>query len=238
MTAGWTFTSRTTTCNASSTATSVTARSATSPWPLASATTRTARPSPGWGTDFSDYDNDGLPDIVVTDLSEERYALFKNNGDGSFTEIINQSGLGAATLLYSGWSTRFVDVDNDGWKNLFVVQGHVMDNIEITTLNLKYLQPPLLLRNIGGRFSRVDAGPAFQRLWVGRGAAFGDRENDGYIDVVAANLGQRAYVLRNSGDHRNHWLGVTVTGRKSNRDGIGCRVKIVSASGMAQYYIW
>lgn len=190
----------------------------------------------GMGTDFSDYDNDGWPDIVVTDLSDERYVLFKNNGDGSFSEVINQSGLGRETLPYSGWSTRFVDAGNRGWKDLFVVQGHVMDNIEITSPNLRYLQPPLLLRNTGGRFSRADAGPAFRGLWAGRGAAFGDIDNDGYIDVVAANLGQKAYLLRNAGDHRNHWLGVTVTGRKSNRDGIGCRVKVVSRSGLTQYY--
>jgi hypothetical protein len=190
----------------------------------------------GMGTDFADYDNDGLPDIVVTDLSDERYVLFRNNGDGSFTDMINQSGLGRATLPYSGWSTRFIDADNDGWKDLFVAQGHVMDNIEVTSPNLRYLQPPLLLRNQKGQFSKVDAGPTFSTQFAGRGAAFGDIDNDGFIDVVVANLGQRAYVLRNASDHSAHWLGLAVQGRKSNRDGIGVKVKVVAASGFTQHY--
>ncbi len=99
----------------------------------------------GMGTDFSDYDNDGRPDIVVTDLSNERYMLFRNNGDGTFRDVTNQSGLGSATLAFSGWSTHLFDYDNDGWKDLFVAQSHVMDTIEKTSPNLRYLQPPLLL---------------------------------------------------------------------------------------------
>ena len=89
----------------------------------------------GMGVDFADYDNDGRPDIVVTDLSNERYRLFRQNGDGSFQDVTNSSGVGAATLPFSGWSTRFVDYDNDGWKDLFVAQGHVMDTIEKTAPN-------------------------------------------------------------------------------------------------------
>ena len=81
------------------------------------------------GVDFADYDNDGRPDIVVTDLSNERYMLFRNNGDGTFRDVTNASGLGGATLAFSGWSTRLFDYDNDGWKDLFVAQGHVMDTI-------------------------------------------------------------------------------------------------------------
>ena len=107
----------------------------------------------GMGVDFADYDNDGRADITVTDLSDQRYLLYRNNGDGTFADATNASGVGRATLKYSGWSTRLVDIDNDGWKDLFVAQGHVMDNIEVTSPNLKYLQPPLLLRNLQGRFS-------------------------------------------------------------------------------------
>ena len=101
----------------------------------------------GMGVDFGDYDNDGRPDVFVTDLSNERYRLFRHNGDGTFRDATNASGVGGATLTFSGWSTRFVDYDNDGWKDIFVAQGHVMDTIEKTSPNLKYLQPPLLLRN-------------------------------------------------------------------------------------------
>lgn len=189
----------------------------------------------GMGVDFADYDNDGLPDITVTDLSDQRYLLYRNNGDGAFTDMTNPSGVGRATLAYSGWSTRFVDLDNDGWKDLFVAQGHVMDNIEVTAPNLKYLQPPLLLRNLRGRFSQADGGPAFQSRWAGRGAAFGDIDNDGDVDIVVANVGQKAYILRNTAGNQNGWIGIRTRGRKSNRDGVGCRVKVVSASG-TQYY--
>src|SRR6266700_3870934 len=190
----------------------------------------------GMGVDFSDYDNDGFPDIVVTDLSNERYMLFRNNGDGTFRDVTNQSGLGGATLAFSGWSTRFFDYDNDGWKDIFVAQSHVMDTIEKTSGNLKYLEPPLLLRNESGHFSRVVAGDAFQKSWAGRGAAFGDIDNDGDLDIVVSNVGQKAYVLRNEGGNRKNWIEIGTVGTKSNHDGIGARVKVVSASGLTQYF--
>jgi hypothetical protein len=190
----------------------------------------------GMGVDFADYDNDGLPDVVITDLSNERYILFRNNGDGSFRDATNQSGMGSATLSFSGWSTHFFDFDNDGWKDLFVAQSHVMDTIEKTSPNLRYLEPPLLLRNQSGHFTRVLAGEVFQRDWAGRGAAFGDLDNDGDIDIVVSNVGQKAYLLRNDGGNRKNWIGVVTQGTKSNRDGIGARVKIVSVSGVAQFY--
>jgi enediyne biosynthesis protein E4 len=190
----------------------------------------------GMGTDFSDFDNDGWPDIIVTDLSNERYMLFRNNRDGTFTDLTTRSGLGNETLAYSGWSTRFFDFDNDGWKDLFVAQGHVMDTIQATASNLRYLQPPLMLRNREGRFTKVNAGSIFQSEWAGRGAAFGDIDNDGDIDIVVANVNQKAYILRNDGGNRRAWLGIKTTGGRSNRDGLGCRVKVVSASGVAQHY--
>jgi hypothetical protein len=190
----------------------------------------------GMGTDFADYDNDGRPDLIVTDLSNERYRLFHHNGDGTFRDATGQSGVGGATLPYSGWSTRFVDYDNDGWKDVFVAQGHVMDTIETTSPNLKYRQPPLLLRNQAGRFTRVTPGEAFDRVWAGRGAAFGDLDDDGDVDIVMSNVGEPAVVLRNDGGNRRRWLRIALVGTRSNRDGIGARVKVVSASGREQLF--
>jgi hypothetical protein len=191
----------------------------------------------GMGVDFADYDNDGRPDVVVTDLSNERYRLFHQGGDGSFQDATNASGVGAATLAFAGWSTGFIDYDNDGWKDLFVAQGHVMDTIEKTAPNLRYLQPPLLLRNEAGRFSRVQPGEVFQGEWAGRGAAFGDLDEDGDVDVVVSNVGQRALVLRNDGGNRGRWLRIRTRGTRSNRDGIGCRVKVTTAAGSQSFTV-
>ena len=190
----------------------------------------------GMGVDFADYDNDGHADIFVTDLSNERYRLFRQSADGSFRDATNLAGVGAATLPFSGWSTRLFDYDNDGWKDLFVAQGHVMDTIEKTSPNLRYLQPPLLLRNERGRFVRVLGGDALQKEWAGRGAAFGDLDNDGDTDVVVSNVGQKAYVLRNDAGNEQNWLAVRTVGTRSNRDGIGSQVRVVTAAGLVQHF--
>ncbi len=190
----------------------------------------------GMGVDFADYDNDGRPDVFVTDLSNERYRLFRHNGDGTFRDVTNASGVGGATLPYSGWSTAFVDYDNDGWKDIFVAQSHVMDTIHLTSPNLSYRQPPLLLRNDAGRFVRIAPGQVFEQDRAGRGAAFGDLDNDGDVDVVMSSVGEAATVLRNDGGNAAGWLAIRLTGTRSNRDGIGARVKVVSASGRTQHF--
>ncbi|MBV9679989.1 MAG: CRTAC1 family protein [Acidobacteriaceae bacterium] len=192
----------------------------------------------GMGVDFSDFDNDGFPDLVVTDLSNESYRLYRNEGGASFRDVTMTSGLSAASVLYSGWGVKLIDYDNDGWKDLFVAQGHVLDTVAMTYSHLTYLQPPLLLRNLKGHFTRVlqEAGEPFRAVWAGRGAAFGDFNNDGSVDIAVANVGQSAYLLRNEIGARNHWIEFTLVGSRSNRDGIGARIKVISSSGMTQFY--
>jgi hypothetical protein len=191
----------------------------------------------GMGIDFADFDNDGYPDIFVTDLSNEKYKLFHNMHDGTFRDITDSSAVGSTTLSFSGWSTHLFDYDNDGWKDVFVAQSHVMDTIEQTSPNLRYQEPPLLLRNEMGHFVRVSPGATFEQARAGRGAAFGDIDNDGDVDIVVSNLDQKAYVLRNDGGNQKNWIRIDPEGKKSNRDGIGARVKVVSASGLTQYFI-
>ena len=187
----------------------------------------------GMGTDAADYDNDGRPDVVVTNLSNQCYALFRNLGDWTFSYETHASGLGRISLLSSGWGVRFLDYDNDGWKDLFLVQGHVLDTIELTSPHLRYRQPPLLARNEGGRFRDVSAGAGdvFRTEWAARGLAIGDIDDDGDLDIVVSTLDDRGRVLRNEGGNAGHWIELRLVGRRSNRDGIGAEVRATTASG-------
>lgn len=186
----------------------------------------------GMGVDAADYDGDGHPDVLITALSNETYPLFRNGGDESFTYETNSTGVGQATLLNSGWGTRFVDVDNDGRPDIFVAQGHVLDTVEKTSGYLKYKQPLLLMRNTGKGFITVSgsAGEAFNLPLAARGAAVGDLNNDGQVDIVVAALDDEPIVLRNNGIG-NHWIGLRLVGVRSNRDGIGARVTVMDGGG-------
>jgi hypothetical protein len=192
----------------------------------------------GMGVEFADYNNDGLPDLVVTDLATERYMLFRNAGNGTFASDTDSSGLGRATRTYTGWGIKWLDVDNDGWKDLFAAQGHLDNEMYGASKILTYRQKPLLLKNEKGALVPWPGNPgsAFAAAWVGRGVAAGDLDNDGAVDLVASNIGQSAYVLHNNAGARNHWLGIKTRGTRSNRDGIGCRIKVTGSSGFTQYY--
>jgi hypothetical protein len=140
--------------------------------------------------------------------------------------------------MHSGWGTKFEDFDNDGWKDLFVGQGHVMDNIQISLPQVRYLEAPLLMRNVSrGKFVDVStsAGPGFQKVLATRGVAFGDLNNDGWVDVVMNCNNQPAVLLENRPIAGNHWLTVNTQGTTSNRDGIGARIRLVPESGSPQY---
>ena len=180
-------------------------------------------PYAGMGVDFRDYDNDGKPDIIVTNLAKQVYALYHNDGGGSFSYRSLQAGIATLSAASSGWGVGFVDFNNDGWKDLFVAQGHVMDNVELINPSMHYKEPPLLALNVNGRFQRSDAGTVLPV--AGRGAAFGDLNNDGRMDVVMSVLGGHPEVFYNRADGGN-WLTLSLIGTRSNRDGIGARVVV------------
>jgi hypothetical protein len=187
----------------------------------------------GMGVDFEDYNNDGLPDLVITDLANQKYALYKNNGDGSFTYDTYMSGIGSMTLLHSGWGIRFLDYDNDGLKDLLITQGHDLDTIQLSFPQLRYKEPMLLARNTGKRFVDVSSksGAVFQQAWVGRGLAVGDLDNDGRVDAVVTTNDGPAYVLHNELATGNHWLTLSLVGHRSNRDGIGAEIHVTTSGG-------
>jgi len=177
----------------------------------------------GMGVVFQDYDNDGRPDVIVTELPREIYGVYHNDGDGSFSYRSLETGLGALSSGSSGWGVGLEDFDNDGWKDLFVAQGHVLDNVESIDPSLHYFELPLLAMNHNGRFERVDSGSSTPV--AGRGAAFGDLNNDGWQDVVMTYLGGHPQVFLNHGG-KQHWLTIMLRGTRSNRDGFGARVQV------------
>ena len=192
----------------------------------------------GMGVDCQDYDNDSWPDIFINALSNQTYALYHNN-KGTFDYVTAPTGLAAITTLYSGWGTKFLDYDNDGWKDLFVAQGHVLDQVQLEQPDVRYLEPLLMLRNSKGRFMDVSAqsGQPFLVPRAGRGAAVGDLDNDGRLEIVINCNDEHAVVLHSQDGPANHWLIVDTRGTMSNRDGIGTAIRMVSASGAEQYGI-
>jgi hypothetical protein len=157
-------------------------------------------------------------------LPREIYSLYHNEGGGNFNYASLEAGLGALTSMSSGWGVGLEDFDNDGWKDLFVAQGHVLDNVQDIDASLRYKEVPLLALNHKGRFERADSGVT--KPMPARGVAFGDINNDGYMDAVISCLGGPPVLLLNRGGGTNHWLSISLQGTRSNRDGYGARVSV------------
>ncbi len=196
------------------------------------------RPHAGMGTATGDYDGDGRLDLIVTNLDREHNELYRNLGKG-FADVSYQTGFAAPSLPFVGWGTEFFDYDNDGDLDILIVNGHVIDNINLFRTDTTYRQQKLLFENVGGHFREVAAqhGAALMVPEVSRGAAFGDYDNDGDVDVVVQNLGGSPQLLRNDGGNRNHWLSLALEGTRSPRDPIGTRVRSTVAGRVLTRYL-
>jgi hypothetical protein len=191
----------------------------------------------GMGVDAADYDGDGKQDVFITALSNETYPLYKNTGEMIFDYVTQSSGVAQITILGSGWGVKWIDGDNDGRRDLFVAQSHVLDTIERTNSLLKYKQSPLLMRNTEKGFQNVSlaAGAAFKTDLAARGMAAGDLDNDGDTDIVISQTNGSPMILRNDGT-KNHWLGIDLRGSKSAPNGEGARVVVTDGNGRKQSF--
>lgn len=192
----------------------------------------------GMGADFRDLNNDGLPDIWHTAIENETFPLFMNEGKGQFRNASQESRVANLTRPMSGWSNAIVDLDNDGWKDLVVARSNVLDNIGEISRHFSYAEPNAVFRNLGnGKFEDVSAsaGPDFTRSAPHRGLAFGDLDNDGRMDLVVTALGAPVSVFRNVSQASNHWILLKLVGTKSNRMGIGARVRVTTEDGRKLY---
>lgn len=183
----------------------------------------------GMGTDAADLRGEGCMDLIVTHLDMQLARLYSNAGDGTFEDATFRSHLSYATYHNSGFGTRFMDYDNDGHRDLFIANGHVLDNVTLFHSGTTYAEPKMMFRNNGhGVFEDVSAhlGGDFLAPRVSRGAAICDFDNDGDLDILVNNNGQAPQLLRNDGGNANHWLEILLIGTKSNRDAVGARVML------------
>jgi hypothetical protein len=189
------------------------------------------KPQSGMGVDMGDFDGDGRIDLFVTNIDNEPNNLWRNNGDESFNDVTVQTGMGELALPYSGFGTRLLDLDNDGDLDIFVNNGHPLDNIHLFRDGVTYAESPFMLANVANKFVNVTAqgGAALLKRYAGRALASGDIDNDGDIDLLLVNNGEAPVLLRNEGGNANPWLGLRLVGTRSNRDGVGARIKVVCA---------
>jgi enediyne biosynthesis protein E4 len=181
------------------------------------------------GVAVGDYDNDGRTDLFVTTFANDNYVLYHNDGNGLFSDVSFQAGVGEPTVSYLGWGTFFLDYDNDGYKDLFAANGHVYPEVDGRLNRETYREPLLLFHNLGhGKFQEVGqaAGLRGLPLHSARGAAYCDYDNDGDLDIVVSNIDDPPQLLRNEGGNRRHWLEMQLKSTRSNRDAIGALVKV------------
>ena len=194
-------------------------------------------PVSSMGVDFRDWNNDGKPSLFVTALGGETFPLFRNEGNGFFSADTYAAGIGFRSIKLSGWGAGIYDFDNDGYKDLFSANSHVSENADIDPQQ-HYRQPNAVFRNLhNGTFKDVslEAGAGMQIRAAHRGCAFGDLNNDGRIDVVVSAIASPAELLYNTSTDATHWILIKTVGVKSNRDGIGTRIKVTGTTGLVQY---
>jgi hypothetical protein len=182
----------------------------------------------GMGVDAADYDRSGHASVIITNFSNQMLSLYHNEGNGLFVDEAPRSDVGRATLVTLGFGCFFFDYDNDGWLDILIADGHIENEIERVQKRVSYAEPPHLFRNLGaGKFQEVtqQVGPAFAAAKVARGAAYGDIDNDGALDVLMTTNGGPAHLFSNEGG-TNHSLRIKLAGTKSNRDGIGAVVRV------------
>ena len=186
----------------------------------------------GMGADAKDFNNDGHPDIFYNDLKNQIHGLFQNVAGRYFEYVSPRTQVATLSRKFSGWGAGFIDFDNDGWKDIYSANG------DVEYLGRNSAQHDTMLRNLDGR-TFVDVseklGPDFLRVAYQRGSAFGDLNNDGFLDIVVTSLNEKPRILLNSGENGNHWLLLDLQGRVSNRDAIGTRVKVTTGSGRTLY---
>ena len=192
----------------------------------------------GMGCDFKDFNNDGFPDIFYTDLITECFTLFVNRRDGIFDDATFPSKMGPLSAEHSGWSTKFMDWDNDGWKDVLAAGSHVLDNPEMYNPRARYKESCFFYRNTAeSRFEDLSAriGPDFKEVGAYRGLAVGDYDNDGSLEAVLSRLNDPCVLFRRNAGPAGNWLILSLRGTKSNRDAIGTRVQLILPSGMRVY---